>query len=206
MLVVSWKSSRSTAISLTEQLKSQLPQAQQLTTRRLVPYIVRDGQWQCGIRPAAPSMTHPARRVVPNGPVGRKLQHFKCMGIVHRWHAVFLCQVVGAPLGTTSAAFELGQQPKKVSISTFTDAPSALARIAVAPRALELQRPNDRKYKDGPGIARTRRGHWGTAERALTAPCQAHGRPCVANTRARLCFLASAPGPKLWPDVCAVIK
>jgi hypothetical protein len=29
---------------LTEQLKSQLPQAQQLATRRLVPYIVRDGQ------------------------------------------------------------------------------------------------------------------------------------------------------------------
>jgi hypothetical protein len=39
------KISRSAAISLTEQLKSQLPQAQQL-----VPYIVRDGQWQCGIR------------------------------------------------------------------------------------------------------------------------------------------------------------
>ena len=69
-------------ISLTEQLKSQLPQAQQLATRRLVPYIVRDGQWQCGIRPRAPSMAHPARRVMPNGPVGRKLQQFKCMGKV----------------------------------------------------------------------------------------------------------------------------
>jgi hypothetical protein len=30
--------------SLPEQLESQLPQAQQLATRRLVPYIVRDGQ------------------------------------------------------------------------------------------------------------------------------------------------------------------
>jgi hypothetical protein len=38
------KNSRSAAISLTEQLKSQLPQVQQLATRRLVPYIVRDGQ------------------------------------------------------------------------------------------------------------------------------------------------------------------
>ena len=28
---------------------------------------------------SAPSMTHSARRVMPNGPVGRKLQHFKCM-------------------------------------------------------------------------------------------------------------------------------
>jgi hypothetical protein len=27
-----------------------------------------------------------------------------------------------------------------------------------------------------------------------------------ANTRARHCFLASASDPKLWPDVCAVIK
>jgi hypothetical protein len=35
------KISRSAAISLTEQLKSQLHQAQQLATRRLVPYIVR---------------------------------------------------------------------------------------------------------------------------------------------------------------------
>jgi hypothetical protein len=52
---------------------------QALTTRRLVPYIVRDGQWQCGIGPTAPSMAHPARRGVPNGPAGRKLQHFKCM-------------------------------------------------------------------------------------------------------------------------------
>jgi hypothetical protein len=65
--------------SLTEQLKSQLPQAQELVTRRLVPYIVRDGQWQCGIGPTAPSMAHPAQRVVPNGPVGRKLQQFKCL-------------------------------------------------------------------------------------------------------------------------------
>jgi hypothetical protein len=56
-----------------------LTQAQQLATRQLVPYIVRDGQWQCGIRPTAPCMTHPARRVMPNGPVGRKLQQFKCM-------------------------------------------------------------------------------------------------------------------------------
>jgi hypothetical protein len=61
----------STAIYLTEQLKSQLPQAQELVTRRLVPYIVRDGQWQCGIGPTAPSMAHPAQRVMPNGPVGR---------------------------------------------------------------------------------------------------------------------------------------
>ena len=38
------KISRSTAICLTEQLKSQLPQAQELATRRLVPYIVCDGQ------------------------------------------------------------------------------------------------------------------------------------------------------------------
>jgi hypothetical protein len=59
------------------QLKSQLPQAQKLATRQLVlvlvPYIVRDGQLQCGIGPTAPSMTmtHPARRVMPNGPVGR---------------------------------------------------------------------------------------------------------------------------------------
>jgi hypothetical protein len=76
------KISRSTAIFLTEQLKSQLPQVQELVTRRLVPYIVRDGQWQCGIRPTAPSMAHPARRVMPNGPVGRKLQQFKCMSKV----------------------------------------------------------------------------------------------------------------------------
>jgi hypothetical protein len=46
-------------ISLTEQLKSQLTQTQLLVTRRLVPYIVRDGQWHCGIGPTAPSMTHP---------------------------------------------------------------------------------------------------------------------------------------------------
>jgi hypothetical protein len=39
------KISRSTAVSLTEQLESQLRhQAQQLATRQLVPYIVRDGQ------------------------------------------------------------------------------------------------------------------------------------------------------------------
>jgi hypothetical protein len=63
------KISRSAAISLTEQLKSQLTQAQQLVTRRLVPYIVRDGQWQCGIAPTSPSMTHPARRVMPARPV-----------------------------------------------------------------------------------------------------------------------------------------
>ena len=44
---------RSTAISLTEQLESQLPQAQKLATRQLVPYIVRDGQLQCGIWPTA---------------------------------------------------------------------------------------------------------------------------------------------------------
>jgi hypothetical protein len=73
------KISRSTAISLTEQLKSQLPQVQQLATRRIVPYIVRDSQWQRGITPTVPSMTHPARRVVPNGLVGQKLQHFKCI-------------------------------------------------------------------------------------------------------------------------------
>jgi hypothetical protein len=60
-------------------LESQLPQAQKLATRRLVPYIVRDGQLQCEIRPTPPSMAHPARRVMPNGPVGRKLQRFKCM-------------------------------------------------------------------------------------------------------------------------------
>jgi hypothetical protein len=30
------------------QLKSQLPQAQKLATHQLVPYIVRDGQLQCG--------------------------------------------------------------------------------------------------------------------------------------------------------------
>jgi hypothetical protein len=52
--------------SLLEQLKSQLPQIQELATRRLVPYIVRDSQCQCTTRPAtAPSMTHPARRVMP---------------------------------------------------------------------------------------------------------------------------------------------
>jgi hypothetical protein len=45
-----------------------------------MPYIVHDGQWQCGIRPTAPSMAHPGRRVMPNGPVGRKLRHFKCIG------------------------------------------------------------------------------------------------------------------------------
>ena len=48
------KISRSAAISLTEQLKSQLPQAQKLATRQLVPYIVRDGQLQCVIGPTAP--------------------------------------------------------------------------------------------------------------------------------------------------------
>jgi hypothetical protein len=31
-------------------------------------------------------------------------------------------------------------------------------------------------------------------------------RPGFANTRAQHCFLASASGPKLWPDVYAVIK
>ena len=65
--------------SLSSWSPSCLSQAQKLATRRLVPYIVRDGQWQCGIRPTAPSMTHPARRVMPNGPVGRKLRRFKCM-------------------------------------------------------------------------------------------------------------------------------
>jgi hypothetical protein len=39
--------------SLRQQLKSQLPQAQKLATRQLVPYIVRDGQLQCGIGPTA---------------------------------------------------------------------------------------------------------------------------------------------------------
>jgi hypothetical protein len=34
----------------------------------------------------------------------------------------------------------------------------------------------------------------------------ASARPSAANTGARHCFLASAPGPKLWPDVYAVIK
>jgi hypothetical protein len=68
-----------------------------------------------------------------------------------------------------------GIQP--ISINSFTGASSALARIAVAPRAPELQRrPNSRKYKGGPGVARTRRGRWGTAERVRTAPRPAHGR------------------------------
>jgi hypothetical protein len=65
--------------SLSSWSPSWLPQAQQLATRRLVPYIVRDGQLQFGIRPTVPSMAHPARRVVPNGPVGRKLQQFQCI-------------------------------------------------------------------------------------------------------------------------------
>ena len=72
------KMSRSTAISFTQQLKSQLaPGPAAGHAPALVPYIVRDGQWQCGIRPTAPSMAHPARKDGPNGPVGRKLQHFK---------------------------------------------------------------------------------------------------------------------------------
>jgi hypothetical protein len=46
-----------------------------------------------------------------------------------------------------------------------------------------------------------------TAERARTAPRPAHGaRPSAANTGARHCFLASASGPQLWPDVCAMIN
>jgi hypothetical protein len=47
----------------------QLPQAKQLATRRLVPYIVRDGQLQCGIRPTA---------FVPNGwcPFGHNIGGF----------------------------------------------------------------------------------------------------------------------------------
>jgi hypothetical protein len=32
---------------------------------------------RCGIRPKAPSMVHPAQRLMPNGPVGRKLQRFE---------------------------------------------------------------------------------------------------------------------------------
>jgi hypothetical protein len=40
--------------------------------------------------------------------------------------------MVGAPFGTTPAAFELGKQPKMASISSFTGAPSTLARITVA--------------------------------------------------------------------------
>jgi hypothetical protein len=79
-VLIRWSNSCATIAPSARDLRgAQSEQAQQLVTRRLVPYIVRDGQWQCGIRPTAPSMTHPARRVMPNGPVGRKLQHFKCM-------------------------------------------------------------------------------------------------------------------------------
>jgi hypothetical protein len=102
------KISRSAAISLTEQLKSQLPQAQQLVTRRLVPYIVRDGQWQCGIRPKAPSITHPARRVMPNAKrqTDQRVESYSILSFkrLHqhqhqqgRWCAVRVCQMAGAP-------------------------------------------------------------------------------------------------------------
>jgi hypothetical protein len=37
-------------------------------------------------------MTHPARRVMPNGPVGRKLQRFKCMSKASAY--AHICEVV----------------------------------------------------------------------------------------------------------------
>jgi hypothetical protein len=40
----------------------------------------------------APSMAHPARRVMPNGPVGRKLQRFKCMSKASAYGP--MCEVV----------------------------------------------------------------------------------------------------------------
>jgi hypothetical protein len=69
------------------------PQAQELSTRRLVPYIVRGGQWQCGIRHTTPSMTHPTRGVMPNIPVGRKLQHFKCISKASAYPGMPMCEV-----------------------------------------------------------------------------------------------------------------
>jgi hypothetical protein len=147
----------------------------------------------------APSMTHPARRVMPNGPVGRKLQHFKCISKV-------CVPADGAPLGIASAVFELGQQPKVVLISAFTDGSSALACTAIVPRAPELQRPQRPAASARTDLVRSDLawplGHGGTG------PCgpTPSARPSAANTRARHCFLVSASDPKLWQGVCAVIK
>jgi hypothetical protein len=125
---------RSTAISLTEQLKSQLPQVQQLAIRQLVPYIVRDSQWQCGPTPTAPSMAHPARRVMPNEPVGRKLQHFKCISKVAC--CACMCADRWCPFGHSIGGFWARTATKGgSSISPFTDGPSAPASTAVGARA-----------------------------------------------------------------------
>jgi hypothetical protein len=134
-------------------------------------------------------MTHPARRVVPNGPVGRKLQHFKCISkVACAWLCACACVPNGwcaAPLGTTSAAFELGQQPRvAVSISSFTGGSSAPARTAVAPRAPELQRPNGRQCKDGPPGSL---GLGVVAGARRNGPVRPHAQRHTAGRRQHMC-------------------
>jgi hypothetical protein len=81
--------SRSAAISLPQQLKSQLASARpssQLATRlrALVPYIVRDGQWQCGIRPKAPS-PHPWRtQHEKTGQTGQWVESYSILSVCVR--------------------------------------------------------------------------------------------------------------------------
>jgi hypothetical protein len=58
-----------------------------------------------------------------------RFEHLKCISKV---------PADGAPLGIASAAFELRQQPKVVSISSFIDGPSAPDPTAAVPLAPEL--------------------------------------------------------------------
>jgi hypothetical protein len=41
-------------------------------------------------------MTHPARRVMPNGTVGRKLQHIKCISKASAFLCPYICEVTHA--------------------------------------------------------------------------------------------------------------
>jgi hypothetical protein len=88
---------------------------------------------------------------------------------------------------------------------------SVPAHLLVAPSYLERRScgcsaPQRPQVQGRTWFARTWRGRWGTAERTGPYGPTPSARPSVANTGARHCFLASASGPKLWPDVCAVIN
>jgi hypothetical protein len=47
-----------------------------------ISFVTASGDAGYGIAPKTPSMTHPAQRVMPNGPVGPKLQHLECISKV----------------------------------------------------------------------------------------------------------------------------
>ena len=85
-----------------------------------------------------------------------------------------------------------------VSISSFTDASSALACIAVAPRAPELWRPNGRKYKDGLGSL----GLGVVAGVRRNGPVWPHAQR-TAERRQHTC-LALLPRQRIGSDVVAI--